>query len=69
MMGAAKTIKVLLKVRDMTITDFADLHGNPVQSMRNKLYRDTMSFSEVEAMADELDFDIVFKDRKTGKEY
>lgn len=69
MMGAAKSIKIMLKVRNTTIREFAKTCDMPTQSLYNKLHRDAMSFDDAERLADLLDFDIVFKDRKTGKEY
>lgn len=68
-MGASGRIKIMLSVKKISIRDFAGIYGTPIQSMYNKLHRDAMSFEDVEKMADMLDFDIVFKDRKTGKEY
>lgn len=68
-MGAAKKIKMVLVDREMTQVDLAKKTEKAPQTIRNLLSRDSMSFSAVEAFADALDCDVVFRDRKTGKLY
>ena len=62
-------IKQICKAKDMKIADLAVIHGAEPNSFYVKLCRNTMSFSEVEKIMDELDCDIVFVDRKSKKVY
>lgn len=65
----ANYIKHILLDKGMTQKEFAEIHGDLYGTWRNKLVRNTMRFSEVEKIMDELDCDIVFVDRKTKKVY
>lgn len=62
-------IKQICIDRNMTQVQLAEKHGDLYQTFKNKLCRNTMKFSEVEKLMDELDCDIVFVDRKTKKIY
>lgn len=68
-MIVANKIKQILIDKDMTQKDIAKIHGDLYQTWANKLSRNTMKFSEVEKIMDELDCDIVFVDRKSKKVY
>ena len=68
-MGAAKKIKMVLIDREMTQIDLSDISGKNIQTVRNMLCRDNMSYATVEHFADILGCDVVFRDRKTGKLY
>lgn len=69
MMIVSKKIKQICIDKDMTQKDLAALYGDVYQTFKNKLSRNKMRFSEVERIMDALECDVVFKDRKTGKEY
>ena len=68
-MGASKKIKMVLVDRELTQVDLAKITGKHIQTLRNLLHRDSMSYETVESIADALGCDIVFKDRVTGKIY
>lgn len=68
-MAGAKLIKQLLIERDMSIKELAERLGIEHQSMRNKLYRDSFSFADMEKIADILDCNIKVLTRDTGKEF
>lgn len=68
-MGAAEKIKIMCLVKKARKADIADKLGMNPQSFYNKLARDAMSYNTAEKIADLLGFDIIFRDRKTGKEY
>ena len=67
-MGAKVHIKAMLKYRGMTYRDLAEMTGNARQTILNKMANDKLQYDFVERAADLLGFDIVFKDRETGKE-
>ena len=50
-MSMAKTVKILLLERDMTITDLANRLGKTVQNMSAKLRRDNLSENELQDIA------------------
>lgn len=50
-MSMAKTVKILLLERDMTITDLAGKLGKTVQNMSAKLRRDNLSENELRDIA------------------
>lgn len=62
-------LKQILSDKGMTMKDLAKMHGSLYGSFKNKMCRNTMKFSEVEKLADELGCDIAFIDRKTRKVY
>lgn len=68
-MGATKHIKMAMTDKDIKPRQLADRLGMIPQTLYNKLSRDSMTFTDAEAIADMLDCDIVLIDRKTGKRY
>ena len=53
----------------MTLAELANMYGMETKAFYVKLNRNSMSFDTAEQIMDVLDCDVVFKDRKTGKEY
>lgn len=68
-MDVGQKIKVICADKCITQKELAKKHGDIYQTWSNKMNRNTMRFSEVERIMDELDCDIVFVDRKTKKIY
>jgi hypothetical protein len=68
-MGASKHIKRVLFEKEIKTEVLANKMGKQLQVLYNQLSRDSWKFSEVESVADLLDCDVVFIDRKTGKQY
>jgi len=68
-MGAAKHIKIAMTDKEIKPRQLADRLGMIPQTLYNKLSRDSMTYTDAEAIADMLDCDIVLIDRKTGKRY
>ena len=68
-MSASKKIKMIMLDKDIKTDKLSAFLGIPKQTIYNKFCRDTMKYNDVESIADFLGCDIVFKDRKTGKEY
>lgn len=68
-MGASKHIKQVMIVKDIKIGELAEKLGMKPQALSNKLYRDTMSFSDVETIASALDCRVSFIDKDSGKEF
>lgn len=68
-MGASKQIKQVMIEKNVKIGELAEKIGMKSQALSNKLYRDTMSYTDVEIIASALDCDIKFIDRKSGKEF
>lgn len=66
-MGALKKIKAILLSRGMTQIDLARHAGKSIQTLRNLLHRDSMSYATVEELLDSIDCEIVFRDKQTGK--
>lgn len=66
-MGATRKIKKMLIDKGMTQVELADLADKNVMTLRNQLSRDGLTYKSVEHLCDVLDYDIVFRDRKTGK--
>ena len=58
-MAGATMIRYMCETRGISIKELSELLNCPSQSLRNKLYRDTFPFKEVEHIADLLGFDIV----------
>lgn len=68
MNGASERIKKAAKIRGIPLYKLGEMHGSTSKNVfLNKLHRDRMGFAEVEEIADLLDFDVVFRDRRTGK--
>lgn len=68
-MIVANKVKQICIDRGITQKQLAEIHGDLYQTFMNKLGRNTMRFSEVEKIMNELDCDIVFVDKKTKKVY
>lgn len=66
-MGASKKIKKALVEKDMTQVQLAELTGKHLQALRNQLYRDNLTYANVELFCNVMGYDIVFRDRITGK--
>lgn len=66
-MGASIHIKTAMTAKGISQRDFAEKTGRITQTFYNMLNRDTMKFSEVEAIADALGCDVVLRDRETGQ--
>jgi len=63
-MAGADIIRYMCKVKKVKQIELAELMGCPLQSLRNKLYRDTFPYKEVEHIADLLGFDIAAVQRQ-----
>jgi len=68
-MSASKIIKQLLIEREMSVKDLADKLEVLPQSMSNKLYRDSLSFSEMVKIANLLNCDVKVITRDSAKEF
>ena len=68
-MGAKKHLKMVMSDKEIKPGKVAEKLEMPAQSFYNKINRDTMSFSDVEKIADVLGCDVVLIDRETGKTY
>lgn len=68
-MGASKQIKQVMIEKNIKINELAEKIGMNPQPLSNKLYRDTMSYTDVEKLADALGCDVKIVDRETGKEF
>jgi len=68
-MSASKIIKQLLLEREMSVKDLADKLEVLPQSMSNKFYRDSFSFSEIVKIADILNCDVKVVTRDSNKEF
>ena len=69
-MSMAKTVKILLLERNMTMTDLANKLGKSVQNISSKLRRDNLSEKELHDIARACDATFVgsFVLNDTGKE-
>ena len=68
-MGASKQIKQVMIEKNIKVGELAERIGMKPQPLSTKLYRDTMSYADVEKIADALGCDIKIIDRETGKEF
>lgn len=68
-MSASKHIKKCMVEKEIKAGTLAEKLGMIPQTFYNKLFRDSMSFSDAEKIADALDCDIVLIDRTTQKIY
>lgn len=66
---ASKQIKQVMIEKNIKVGELADRIGMKPQPLSNKLFRDTMSFSDVEQIAAALGCDVKIVDRETGKEF
>ncbi|KSV59078.1 helix-turn-helix domain-containing protein [Acetivibrio ethanolgignens] len=68
-MGASKKIKQVMIEKNIKVGELAEKIGMKPQPLSTKLYRDTMSYTDVEKIADALGCDVKIVDRSTGKEF
>lgn len=68
-MGASKQIKQVMLEKNIKINELANKLEMKPQPLSTKLYRDTMSYADVEKIADVLGCDVKIVDRETGKEF
>ena len=68
-MLALQIIQVVMLEKNIKISDLAEKINMKPQPLSNKLYRDTMSYSDVEKIADALGCDVKIVDRETGKTF
>ena len=68
-MSASKQIKQEMLEKNIKISDLAEKINMKPQPLSNKLYRDTMSYSDVEKIANTLGCDVKIVDRETGKTF
>ena len=68
-MSASKQIKQAMLEKNIKVSDLAEKIGMKPQPLSTKLYRDTMSYSDVEKIADALGCDVRIVDRETGKTF
>lgn len=68
-MSAAKKIKILLVERDMTLTDLSKRLNKSLPTMSVKMKRDNFAEKDLKEIAELLnyDYEIIFKDKETGK--
>ena len=64
-----KQIKQAMLEKNIKVSDLAEKIGMKPQPLSTKLYRDTMSYSDVEKIADALGCDVRIVDRETGKTF
>lgn len=67
-MGAGPKIKAILALKKMLIKDLAERLDVSPQVLVNKLNRDTLKYEDAERMINALDYELVIRDKKTGKE-
>lgn len=68
-MGASKQIKQVMIEKNIKVSELAEKIGMKPQPLSNKLFRDTMSYSDVEKIAAAMGCDVKIVDRKTGREF
>lgn len=68
-MSASKQIKQVMLEKNIKLSELAARIGMNSQPLSNKLYRDTMSYKDVEYIADILGCDVKLVDRSTGKQF
>lgn len=70
MLETNEKIRILLKRKNMTITQLAKKIGTQRQNLTNKLTRNNMTEKDIRAIVEalEMDLSITFKDRTTGEE-
>lgn len=56
-------IKILLAKKDMNMSDLANKMGMTKQNLSNKLSRNDMRVSELEAICKELDAELIIKEK------
>ena len=68
-MGASKQIKQVMIEKNIKVSELAEKIGMKSQPLSNKLFRDTMSYSDVEKIAAAMGCDVKIVDRETGREF
>lgn len=68
-MGASKQIKQVMLEKNIKVSDLAEKIGMKPQPLSTKLYRDSMSYTDVVQLADALNCDVKIIDRETGKAF
>lgn len=68
-MGASKQIKQVMIEKNIKVSELAEKIGMKPQPLSNKLFRDTMSYSDVEKIAVAMGCDVKIVDRETGREF
>ncbi len=68
-MGASKQIKQVMIEKNIKVSELAEKIGMKPQPLSNKLFRDTMSYSDVEKIAAAMGCDVKIVDRETGREF
>lgn len=68
-MGATKQIKQVMIEKNIKVSELAEKIGMKPQPLSTKLYRDTMSYNDVEKIAAALGCDVKIVDRETGREF
>ncbi len=63
-MGARETIKAILATENIKLTQIAGKLGTSVQNLSNKLRNKNIKYSEIEAIAEILNYEIKFEKRK-----
>lgn len=63
-MGARETIKAILATENIKLTQIAEKLGTSVQNLSNKLRNKNIKYSEIEAIAEILNYEIKFEKRK-----
>ena len=66
-MSVSKLLKKALIDEEMTQAEFAALIDKDPQQVRNALYRDRFNYSIAEQWFEALGYEIVIRNRKTGK--
>ena len=66
-MSVSRLIRKALVDEKMTQNELASLLGKDPQQVRNSLYRDSFNFSNAEAWFDALGYEIVIRNKETGK--
>ena len=68
-MGASRQIKQVMIEKNIKVGELAEKIGMKSQPLSTKLYRDSMSYSDVVEIAAALGCDVKLVDRETGKEF
>lgn len=68
-MGAAKAIRKILIDEDMTIKALAEKMNKPRQTIANTFSKDHMSVANTLDYANALGYELILRDKKTGREY
>ena len=66
-MSVSRLIRKALVDEKMTQAELASLLDKDPQQVRNTLYRDSFKFANAEAWFDALGYEIVIRNKKTGK--